>query len=305
MERARLDGELNWLLRFHPPSLEAKFQEETSRRRLLSANRVDAALFIALTLFMASGWPRVYYRGHPREMPYMLLSGIVYAVCACLYTIRAKPDSPLELVQIKLRLGLQVVCYVLASILFSRHIGLDNMGLCSPFNSDFSAFEALLIYLLWVASYPTIASIPLKYAVVLQPFLFFFLHEPSKRECMMGDECPKTDEMYDLYTSKLAWLMGSTVTVTPSGTRGKAGSSAFLNCMVTMFFWKLLLVVFVSFHITHHFEARVRRLYVLESRMGTRMVKGMNRIRCQGKQIVTELIMSMAMTWLIAQLVIL
>ena len=219
MERAVQNEDVNWLMRFRPPSLEAKFQEETSRRRILSPYRVDAALFIAMALFMACGWPRVYNQGHVREMAYMLLSGLVYTVSACLYMIRAKPDSLLELVQIKLRLGLQVVCYILASILFSRHIGLDNMGLCSAFNADFSAFEALVVYLLWMASYPTIASIPLQYAVAIQPVMFLFLHEASKRECLMGHECPKTDEMYNMYTSKLAWLVGSTVPMTAGGPR--------------------------------------------------------------------------------------
>ena len=303
MARAGQNEDVTWLMRFQPPSLEAKFQDDTSRRRILSPYRVDAALFTVMTLFMACGWPRVYNQGHTQEMAYMLLSGIVYAVSACLYTIRAKPDSLLELVQIKLRLGLQVVCYILASILFSRHIGLENMGLCSPFNADFSAFEALVVYLLWMASYPTIASIPLKYAVVIQPVLFIFLHEPSRRECLMGDECPMTDEMYRLYTSKLAWLMGSIVPMTSGEVTRGVGSPGYQDCMMTMLFWKMFIVVFLSFHITHHFEARVRLLYILQSHKGTRMVKGMNRRGIHGKQVVTEIFMCMAMAWLITQLV--
>ena len=306
MERAttREDEDVNWLLRFEPPSLEAEFQEETSRRRILSTYRVDAALFSVLALFMACGWPRDYNKGHPREMAYMLLSGIVYTVCACLYTFRAKPDSLMELVQIKLRLGLQVLCYSMASILFSRHIGLENMGLCSPINADFSAFEALLVYLMWMASYPTIASIPLKYAVIIQPILFLFVHEPSKRECLMGDECPRTDDMYALYTSKLAWLVGSTVPMTAGGPARAAGSLAYRSCMMTMLFWKLFIVVFFSLLIKHHLESRVRRLYILEFRKGTRMVKGMNSKQTEGKQLLVELMMCMAMTWLVAELIV-
>ena len=293
---------VDWLLRFKPPCLEAQFQEETSRRRIRSAYRVDAALFVVLALFMACGWPRVYNKGHPQEMPYMLLSGIVYTVCACLYIIRAKPDSLLELAQIKLRLGLQIMCYLLATILFSRHIGLDDMGLCSPFNSEYSAFEALLVYLLWVASYPTIASIPLKYAVIIQPILFMFIHSPSKRECMMGDECAKTDEMYSLYASTLGWMMGSMVPLTENDAREALEDAPNRHCMMMMFYWKLLIIVFVSFYITHSFEVRVRRLYILELRKGKGLVKSINMKRANAGQIAAEVLLCMALTWLVTQL---
>ena len=82
----------------------------------------------------------------------MLLSGIAYLACGCLYMIRAKPESLVEDAQVLLRLPLQIFCYLLSTVLFSRHIGLDNMGLCSPFFEGYSSLEALLIYLLWMAS---------------------------------------------------------------------------------------------------------------------------------------------------------
>lgn len=82
----------------------------------------------------------------------MLLSGIAYLACGCLYMIRAEPESLVEDAQVLLRLPLQIFCYLLSTVLFSRHIGLDNMGLCSPFFEGYSSLEALLIYLLWMAS---------------------------------------------------------------------------------------------------------------------------------------------------------
>jgi hypothetical protein len=290
-------------LRFKPPSLEEEFQLENSRRRIHSAYRVDAALFVVLALFMACGWPRVYGTGHPQELPYMLMSGIVYTALACLYLIRAQPGSLVELVQIKLRLFLQIFCYLLATIQFSRHIGLDNMGLCSPFNPDYSSFEALVIYLLWVASYPTIAAIPLKYTVLIQPILFLFLHEPSERECAMGDGCAKTDEMYDLYASTMGWWMPSMVPF--SSTKREMGSDPGRHCMAMMFYWKMFIVVFVGVYVTHFFEVRVRRLYVIESRKGHVLVEQMNLKRVGGGQIFLEMLLCMGLTWVITQMFIL
>ena len=253
---------------------------------------------------MACGWPRVYNKGHPQEMPYMLLSGIFYTVCACTYTSRAKPGSILELVQIKFRLPLQILCYTLSTVLFSRHIGLDNMGLCSPFNPEFSSFEALVIYLLWMASYPTLASIPFKYCTILQPFLFVFVQVPSSRQCLMGGECTKTDDMYDLYASTVAWSLSSMVPLTAGEATKTVQSDPSRHCLAMMFYWKLLIVVFLSWYVTYFFEVRVRRVYVVECRKGPELLEMINAKRVGGAQAIIEILLCMCLTWVITQLVV-
>ena len=275
----------------------------------------------------------------------MLLSGIAYLACGCLYMIRAEPESLVEDAQVLLRLPLQIFCYLLSTVLFSRHIGLDNMGLCSPFFEGYSSLEALLIYLLWMAScvvvvvvvvaagvgrvgvrssfpspltphpsplplplsttarYPTIASIPLKYSVVIQPILFALVQEPSRRECLMGGDCAKTDEMYDLYASAVAGTLPSMVPMTAGkAVRTLAGGDPNHQCLAMMFFWKLLIVVFLSWYITHFFEVRVRRLYVVQLRKGAALLDQINSKRVGGVQLFMETLLCMGLTWLVTQL---
>ena len=63
------------------------------------------------------------------------------------------------------------------------------MGACSPFVKEFSALEALVVYLTWAALYPVMAAIPLAYAVPLQIGSFFGLISASWKDmCFMSFE---------------------------------------------------------------------------------------------------------------------
>ena len=196
------------LLQFQPEE-EHKFQLSVSRDRLKSSRRVDTTLFSLLALFMMTGWKRVYVAGHADEMPYMALSGVVYSCCTMLYLRRASPGGLLEIIQLKMRVPLHIFTYSLAMLLFSRHIALPNMGACSPFLPEFSALEALVVYLLWAASYPTMAAIPLRYAIPIQLFAYWGIEGASAKECSMGDICSQTDSMYHLYMQATAKFASS------------------------------------------------------------------------------------------------
>jgi hypothetical protein len=196
------------LLQFQPDE-EHKFQLSVSRDRLKSSRRVDTTLFFLLALFMMTGWKRVYVAGHADEMPYMALSGVVYVCCTLLYLKRASPGGLLEIVQLKMRVPLHIFTYSLAMLLFSRHIALPNMGACSPFVPEFSALEALVVYLLWAASYPTMAAIPFRYAIPIQLFAYWGIEGASGKECSMGDICSQTDAMYHLYMQATAKFASS------------------------------------------------------------------------------------------------
>jgi hypothetical protein len=290
---------LDFLLRFHPHRHEVEFQLENTRRRILSPYRIDAVLFTLLALFMASGWHRVYNTGHPQEIPYMLIAGIFYTCCACLYFPRAAEGSLLELVQVKLRLTLQLLCYCLATVLFSRHIGLDNMDLCSPFIKEYSSFEALLIYLFWMAGYPTIASFPLAYTCLVQPIAFLSLHRPSRLQCRMRDLCPLTDHMYKVYAS----FMGSVVRyILPLGQQYMETQAEHSDCLRMMFFWKFFTLIFLAVFITHFFECRVRRRYVLESPRRMKLLEDLDTMRISGGQFAIQIMISMSITWTITML---
>lgn len=166
----------------------------------------------------------------------MYIAGIVYSMCAILYSFRdPAPDGSLAILQTVLRLPFQIFTYSLAMIMFSHHIGLDNMGACSPFVKEFSALEALVVYLTWAAVYPVMAAIPLAYAMPLQVVSFFGLISASWKECQMGDGCAKTDYMYWLYSktaSKIAFFFPITI---PSDD----DFSVDLDCMVVMNFVKV------------------------------------------------------------------
>eukprot|EP00890_Picochlorum_soloecismus_P002166 jgi/Picsp_1/2950/NSC_01174-R1_---NA--- len=249
------------LLRFHRG--EKEFQESVSQGRLISQRliRIDMALFMLLALFMMTGWKRVYNAGHKDEMNNMYIAGIVYSMCAILYSFRdPAPDGSLAILQSILRLPLQIFTYSLAMVMFSHHIGLDNMGACSPFVKEFSALEALVVYLTWAAVYPVMAAIPLAHALPLQVGSFVGLVSASWKECQMGDECAKTDHMYWLYSktaSKMAFFLPITIPLD--------GDFAIdLDCMVVMNFVKFFVVVVLSFYLTYISELSTRESYALE-----------------------------------------
>ena len=153
--------------------------------------------------------------------------------------------------------------------------------------------------------YPTIASIPLKYCVVIQPILFALVQEPSRRECLMGGDCAKTDEMYDLYASTVAWTMPSMVPMTAGKAVRTLARDPNHQCLAMMFFWKLLIVVFLSWYITHFFEVRVRRLYVVQLRKGAALLDLINSKRVGGVQLFMETLLCMGLTWLVTQMYVL
>eukprot|EP00889_Picochlorum_renovo_P003091 jgi/Picre1/30121/NNA_005490.t1 len=229
---------------------EEEFQLAVSSARLRSSRRVDPALFVVLTLFMMTGWRRVYGAGHSNEMPYMVLAGIVYACCTLLYAKRGQPGGLLDFLQVKLRIKMHIFTYVLAMCLFCRHIALPNMGACSPFVPEYSALEALVVYLLWSATYPVMAAIPLRYSIVIQTIAFFGLDEASAKECDMGDVCARTDEMYNVY---MRVVMNFT-SILPCMFPPQVQSIAF-DCRVVMGFLKLFIVVGLSAYLTYRENA--------------------------------------------------
>ncbi|KAI8103096.1 hypothetical protein M9434_005881 [Picochlorum sp. BPE23] len=239
---------------------EEEFQLAVSSARLRSSRRVDPALFVVLTLFMMTGWRRVYGAGHSNEMPYMVLAGIVYACCTLLYAKRGQPGGLLDFLQVKLRIKMHIFTYVLAMCLFCRHIALPNMGACSPFVPDYSALEALVVYLLWSATYPVMAAIPLRYSIVIQTIAFFGLDEASAKECDMGDVCARTDEMYNVY---MRVVMNFT-SILPCMFPPQVQSIAF-DCRVVMGFLKLFIVVGLSAYLTYRYELNSRIIYALEN----------------------------------------
>ena len=129
----------------------------------------------------------------------MVLSGTLYFLGTCLFVFHGSHGGLLWTLQRKFRLHFQILTYTIAMYLFSRHIALPNMGACSPFVKDFSALEALVIYLIWAAMTPVMAAIPLKYAMPLQVMAFIMLEKATDKECDMGGICARTDEMYELY----------------------------------------------------------------------------------------------------------
>ncbi|KAI8103627.1 hypothetical protein M9435_004962 [Picochlorum sp. BPE23] len=239
---------------------EEEFQLAVSSARLRSSRRVDPALFFVLTLFMMTGWRRVYDAGHSNEMPYMVLAGIVYACCTLLYAKRGQPGGLLDFLQVKLRIKMHIFTYVLAMCLFCRHIALPNMGACSPFVPEYSALEALVVYLLWSATYPVMAAIPLRYSIVIQTIAFFGLDEASAKECDMGDVCARTDEMYNVY---MRVVMNFT-SILPCMFPPQVQSIAF-DCRVVMGFLKLFIVVGLSAYLTYRYELNSRIIYALEN----------------------------------------
>lgn len=220
---------------------EEEFQLAVSSARLRSSRRVDPALFFVLTLFMMTGWKRVYGAGHPNEMPYMVLAGIVYACCTLLYAKRGQPGGLLDFLQVKLRIKMHIFTYVLAMCLFCRHIALPNMGACSPFVPEYSALEALVVYLLWSATYPVMAAIPLRYSIVIQTIAFFGLDGASAKECDMGDLCARTDEMYNVYMR----VVKNFTSILPCMFPPQVQSIAF-DCRVVMGFLKVRLCALLA-----------------------------------------------------------
>lgn len=255
------------LLQFIPEGEEELYQQETSYRRLRSPHRVDAALFFALALFMATGWQRVYNAGHSNEIPYMLLSGILYSCCTLLYVVRGTPGGLLEFLQQKMRLKLHIIVYAVVVNLFTRHIGLPNMGACSPFKPSFSAFEALVVYLLWTASYPLMAGIPLRYSIFLQIGTFFTMDTQSSKQCMMGDACSQTDYMYDLYAWGVDVISSAMPILGPDGIQGGSleQQDKFASCRAMMCFAKLFVLVGISAYMTYMFEVRSRLEYIIKN----------------------------------------
>jgi len=165
----------------------------------------------------------------------MLLAGIFYMLCTALFARRFfRPESLLGQVQLKMRLPLHLLTYCLALLLFCRHIGLPNMGSCSPIDPNFSALEALAIYLLWVAAYPVMAAIPLRYALPVQVAAFVALTVPTNDQCQMGDICSKTDYMYRLYSTKTSHVSSLLPITVPTND----DFSADIDCRVVMTFLK-------------------------------------------------------------------
>ena len=233
--------EIGRLLQFTPKEEEELYQRDTTHRRLRSRHRVDAALFLALAMFMATGWQRVYNAGHPNEMPYMLMSGILYTCCFFLYMFRGSPGGTLEFLQERMRLKLHVIVFAVVVNLFTRHIGLTGMGACSPFKPSFSAFEALVVYLLWTAMYPLMAGIPLRYSIFLQIGAFFTMDSQSKKQCGMGDGCSETDYMYELYAWVTDVISSAMPVLGPDGAEQHREEFEHFCCRAMMCFAKVCL----------------------------------------------------------------
>jgi len=234
---------LGGLLQFSPKEEEELYQKETSYRRLRSKHRVDAALFLALAMFMATGWQRVYNAGHPNEMAYMILSGTLYTCCFLLYVVRGSPGGILEFLQERMRLKLHIIVFAVVVNLFTRHIGLTGMGACSPFKPSFSAFEALVVYLLWTAMYPLMAGIPLRYSILLQIMAFFTMDSQSTKQCRMGDGCSQTDYMYELYAWVVNLISSAMPLVGPDGIKRDDENEHFC-CRAMMCFAKVCIFLF-------------------------------------------------------------
>mmetsp|Transcript_5300 Transcript_5300/g.10460 ORF Transcript_5300/g.10460 Transcript_5300/m.10460 type:complete len:315 (+) Transcript_5300:212-1156(+) len=273
---------------------EEEFQLAVSSARLHSSRRVDPALFFVLTLFMMTGWKRVYGAGHPNEMPYMVLAGIAYACCTLLYAKRGQPGGLLDFLQVKLRIKMHIFTYVLAMCLFCRHIALPNMGACSPFVPDYSALEALVVYLLWSATYPVMAAIPLRYSIVIQTIAFFGLDEASAKECDMGDVCARTDEMYNVYMRAVK----NFTSILPCMFPPQVQSIAF-DCRVVMGFLKLFIVVGLSAYLTYRYELNSRIIYALENGK-VQILYDLSKKKSYSWQLVLELFMMCVLSWHIA-----
>lgn len=252
------------MLQFSPREEEELYQRDISYRRLRSKHRVDAALFLALGMFMATGWQRVYNAGHPNEMAYMLLSGILYTCCFLLYMVRGSPGGILEFLQERMRLKLHIILFGVVVSLFTRHIGLPGMGACSPFKPSFSAFEALVVYLLWTAMYPLMAGIPLRYSVILQIGAFFTMDSQSAKQCRMGDECSQTDYMYALYAWAVDMISSAMPVLGPDGTNDDQLELEQYPCRAMMCFAKLFVLVGISTYVKNLFELRSRIEYVMK-----------------------------------------
>lgn len=207
---------------------------------------MDAALFFALAMFMATGWKRVYNAGHANEMPYMLLSGILYSCCTLMYAVRGSPGGLLEFLQQRMRVKIHIMVYILAITLFSRHIGLPNMGACSPFVPSFSAFEALVVYLMWAAAYPMMAGIPLRYSIFLQILSFWIMDRESTKQCMMGDICLETDRMYALYARSTDIGASVIPLLGPDGIKDTTMEEKMFTCRTMMCFTKVCHVFFCT-----------------------------------------------------------
>lgn len=191
----------------------------------------------------------------------MMTSAVFYMLCMLLVMWPAPEDSAFTRAKHALRIPLHVVSYCIATSLFIHHIKLPGMAVCSPFVSEYSALEALAAYLLWPASYPMMAALPLALAVPLQLATFVGLYFANEPECAMGAPiCPKTDDQYHLF-NKVASVIGAGL---PVSLPMASELTDDVTCHNIMTHLKLGISVIISFYVTYYAEISTRKAYALQ-----------------------------------------
>jgi hypothetical protein len=250
-------------LAFRDAEHERDYRRHVTDVRALSHS--DRILLALGGFFIAGASPRLIRAGHIAELPLGALTVVFCGALALMHTpIFLRRPERASLIR-SLRIPFHLVTQLAIHIYFLRSVTLSGMVACT--SSGRPATELFVLWLVWLALYPALASIPLVAAAPLQLFMAFSTLSMVPELCRQGFEaCPAGPTMYSGLSTTLS-AASALLPIPPSfgqgGSLGPAAAPA-TACSAVLEFAILGTLLPLFWVVTAESEKRLRAKYALQ-----------------------------------------
>lgn len=243
-----------WWLYFDSPN-EKDFQTHLNARR--AQGILDPILFAFFAILSLAGIPRLFRKGHEEEMPLLVLSSLFGFLVVALYR---RPQHA-GLVRSN-RIFLHMIMHLLSHLQNLRMLALPEMVSCPDSRPK---LEFLVLWWIFQALFPAVASIPLAYAFPMQLLTTATTFSNLKPLCDIAfTHCAGAARLYTRLAA--AFTVVSLMIPSPPGIINIKEIDPAAACYGCLILISIAVSLLLFYMVIYQVESRLRANYCTEKR---------------------------------------